>query len=368
MRILFYLGHPAQYHVLKYVIQYFYEKSEILVVYKSKELLDELIEVHNWPKINIHAKQRTKSNKLTIFMELVHREFEFLKVVKRFKPDIMVGSSLEIAHFGFFLRIPNFVMTDGDFNIDYYFTKLTYPFAKFILIPSGVDVNKYAFKTIFYNGYQKLASLHPNYFIPEYSRIQSLIGDSEKYFIIRTVKFGAHHDLAGARGISDEILRKLVSVLLTQGSVYISSERELPSDLKKYLFPESFQRKDIHHALYYAELFICDSQSMAVEAEILGVPTIRFNTWVGKVHVLNELENNYKLGYGIKPDREAELFDMVNTIINDSSISARHQKFRMKMLSEKIDVNAFFIWLFENYPKSIETLKNNPDYQARFIS
>ncbi|MDD4848019.1 MAG: hypothetical protein PHR53_04550 [Bacteroidales bacterium] len=39
---------------------------------------------------------------------------------------------------------------------------------------------------------------------------------------------------------------------------------------------------------------------------------------------------------------------------------------RQKMLADKIDVTAFFTWFIENYPKSKEMMKNNPDYQYRF--
>lgn len=368
MRMLFSLGHPAQFHVLKHVINYFHQNNQILVVYKSKDLLEELINRSDWPRINIQPRKRRKNNKLTMFFELIKREYAFFNVFRSFKPEIMVGSSVEIAHFGWIYNIPNFVMTDGDFNIDYYFMKLSYPFAKHILIPTGVDVNKYSYKTIFYWGYPKLAPLHPNVFIPNHDKVESLTRESSKFYIIRTVKFGAHHDIGGVKGISDELLRKLVSKLSEGGSVFISSERKLPDDLLNYRFPSNFAKEDIHHAIYYSSLLICDSQSMAVEAELLGVPTIRYNSWVGKVHVLNELENVYKLGYGIIPDSEDELFDLINKLLNDSSIRTVHQKNRSRMLSEKIDVNSFFIWLFENYPKSLEILKNNTDYQRRFIT
>ena len=36
------------------------------------------------------------------------------------------------------------------------------------------------------------------------------------------------------------------------------------------------------------------------------------------------------------------------------------------MLKEKIDVTDFMIWFIENYPKSVQTMKVNPDYQYKF--
>jgi hypothetical protein len=36
------------------------------------------------------------------------------------------------------------------------------------------------------------------------------------------------------------------------------------------------------------------------------------------------------------------------------------------MLSEKIDVTAFFTWFIENYPESQRIMQENPDYQRHF--
>ena len=38
-----------------------------------------------------------------------------------------------------------------------------------------------------------------------------------------------------------------------------------------------------------------------------------------------------------------------------------------KMLSEKVDVTKFIIWLIENYPASITKLKADPKYQGTFM-
>ena len=38
-----------------------------------------------------------------------------------------------------------------------------------------------------------------------------------------------------------------------------------------------------------------------------------------------------------------------------------------KMLHEKIDVTAFYVWFIENYPQSAKIMKENPDYQLRFL-
>jgi|TARA_B100001971_G_scaffold64348_1_gene59187 hypothetical protein len=37
-----------------------------------------------------------------------------------------------------------------------------------------------------------------------------------------------------------------------------------------------------------------------------------------------------------------------------------------KLFKEKIDLSTFSIWLIENYPKSVNFIKKNPDYQYNF--
>jgi hypothetical protein len=39
---------------------------------------------------------------------------------------------------------------------------------------------------------------------------------------------------------------------------------------------------------------------------------------------------------------------------------------RQKLINDTIDVSAFLIWLFENYPTSYQEFKNNPDIQKQF--
>ena len=36
------------------------------------------------------------------------------------------------------------------------------------------------------------------------------------------------------------------------------------------------------------------------------------------------------------------------------------------MLQDKIDVSSFFTWFLENYPASVEVMKENPEFQYSF--
>ena len=116
----------------------------------------------------------------------------------------------------------------------------------------------------------------------------------------------------------------------------------------------------------FATLYIGDSQTMAAEAGVLGTPFIRFNDFVGRIGYLKELEEKYKLGFGIKPVESSSLYFKIDELLSISDIKNKFQERRRKMLSGKIDVAAFMIWFIEDYPKSAKIMKENPDYQLRF--
>lgn len=113
-------------------------------------------------------------------------------------------------------------------------------------------------------------------------------------------------------------------------------------------------------------MLISDSQSMTMEAAMLGVPSIRFSDLAGRIGVLEELENKYGLTFGIKTSEPERLFQKIHELLGIPDLRQEWQRRREKMLSDKIDVTAFFVWFIENYPESYRIMKANPHYQYRF--
>ena len=175
----------------------------------------------------------------------------------------------------------------------------------------------------------------------------------------------AYHDIdSDVHGINTEIAQNLIDLLLPHGDVYITSERELEPQFEKYRL--QINPLDIHHVIAFAKLYIGDSQSMAVEAAMLGTPSLRFNDFAGKIGVLEELEHKYELTFAIPPSEPERLYAKVGELLSMPDLKETFQQRRQKMLSEKIDVTAFFTWFIENYPESRKIMKENPDYQWRF--
>jgi predicted glycosyltransferase len=277
----------------------------------------------------------------------------------------MVGTDYSITHVGKLLNIPSILLNEDDFEINKLFCRFSYPFSNCIISPTVCNVGKYQHKKINYQGYQKLSYLHPTVFEPDPGVVAKYISPEEKYFLIRFVSFSAGHDIEmNHGGLENMNIQDLINVLLPFGKVFISSESGLPVSLEQYKLKIDY--KDIHHILAFSTLFIADSQSMIVEAAMLGTPSIRFNSYVGKISVLDELEKKYGLTIGIHNSNPVKLMNQVKEMISNKNLKAEYKGKKEKMLHDKINVNLFLIWFIENYPESEDVMRKNPDYQYNF--
>lgn len=354
MKILFYFGHPAQYHFLKYSIKILRDKGHyITLVIKTKDILEDLLKENNEEFFNILPEGR-KEKKIQIFWGLIKRDFRLFRFVLKKRVDLLIGTDPSLSHVGWLLRIPVLTVLEDDSNVIPTLVKLTYPFTSYIITPKNVSVGKFINKQICYNGYMKLAYLHPLYFTPKDPQIR------QPYYLIRLSGLSAYHD-NGINGIDESLLDKVVSKLSKWGLIFISSEKLLPSKYSQYL--TTFKYSEMHHFLACAAMLISDSQSMSMEAAMLGVPSIRFSDFSGRISVLEELEHKYELTFGIPTSEPQILLDKIDELLSDNGLLETFQLRRKKMLSEKIDVTAFMVWLIEKFPNSIKNVKENPDYQ-----
>ena len=344
-RFLIYMGHPAHFHLFKNTILILREQNhEVEILIKKKDILEDLLRNNGWEYTNINPKGRGDS-KFAIALSLLKRDVEFFKVAKRFKPDLMIGTSAEITHIGKLLNIPSIVVNEDDAAIVPLFAKLAYPFASAVLAPNCCDCGKWESKKIGYESYHELAYLHPDHFTPDLSIVRKYIQE-EHYFILRFAKLNAHHDV-GRSGINLEIAKKIIELLSPKGRVYITSERELEKELEPYRI--AINPLHIHHAMAFADLYIGDSQTMAAEAAVLGTPSLRFNDFVGEIGYLEELEHRYGLTFGIRTNNLIGFFHKLNELLLDPDLKSTWTKRQNKMLAEKINLATYMAELFVKY-------------------
>lgn len=358
MRILIYLHHPAHFYLFKNVIVNLKNKGhDVKIVATKKDVLEDLLRSAGFDYKNYLPKGR-KDNKFSIALGLLEQDMKLFADCLTKRPDLLIGTSTEICHVGFALRIPNIFVNEDDADVVPLVGKIAHPFAKHLLAPDVCNTGSPG-NTISYRGYHELSYLHPDVFTPDKEVVKKYLNPDVPYFIMRFAKLTAHHD-AGIKGINKEIASRLLQMMRPFGNVYITSERELEPEFEPFRL--NIKPIDMHHIMAFSELFIGDSQTMSAESGVLGIPFIRFNGFVGRIGYLRDLEDNYQLGYGVRPENEELLYTTLNSLLNNKNKKAEWHARRKKMLSEKINVSEFITWLIENYPQSVQQHRKAPLY------
>ena len=366
MNILVQLSHPAHFHLYKNVVKDLIANgNKVLIVIKSKDILEDLLQNANLPYVNINQHTH-RGSKIGILWDMLVREWRIMRICRMHKIDLLTGSTPDIAHVGWFLHKWRVNVGEDDLHIIPAFDKIASPFVQCVLAPKTCNLGRIEYKTVHYPGFQKLAYLHPKQFTPNRGILATYnIDVNSPYFLIRFAKLNAHHDV-GVNGISREIANKIVEILAPIGRIYITSERPLEPEFEQYRL--NINPLDIHHVMAFATLYIGDSQSMAVEASMLGVPALRFNDFVGKkkIGVMEELEHVYGLTYGISSHEPQQLYDKIQELIAIPNLREEFQSRRQRMLDEKIDVTAFLTWFLENYPASAVQHAETDEFWKQF--
>lgn len=365
MKYLFYLGHPAHFHLFKNIINKLEAGGHtVSVLIKKKDILEELLQRCGMGYENILPKGR-RDTKGNIALGFLKRGWRLFRYCMTSRPDLLIGTSAEIGLVGAFLRIPSVNVNEDDAGVVPLYSKISYPWCNQILSPLACDNGKWASKTIQYEGYHELAYLHPDHFTPSRQPVNAILATQGPFFIIRFSRLAAYHD-AGMQGISNDLALKVIDILRPRGQVFISSERELCPELETYRI--RINPLDVHHVMAFASLYIGDSQTMAAEAGVLGTPFVRFNDFVGRIGYLNELEKKYQLGFGIKSSNPERLLSTIEQLVNTGNLKVTYEERKTAMLREKIDVAKFMMWFFEEYPDSVRVMREQPEYHYRFRS
>lgn len=364
-KYLFSLGHPAHFHMFKHTIHALMDAGhKVIVVIRPKDVLEQLCinDGLEYLKVGIRPD---KGGKLVRAMIVMQRTVEIASIVRKERPCMLIGSDGVMAYLGTIFHTPSFEFFDDDYDIIKLYAWVFFPFYSDLVCPNVTNAGRWTKKKTGYEGYQKLSYLHPNVFTPNKKVVEKYFPVDKPYFLLRLAKLNAHHD-GGIGGINTNVGQHLIDMLQPHGDVYITSERPLEPQFEKYRL--HINPSDIHHVMAFAQMYIGDSQSMAVESAMLGTPSMRFNDFAGKISVLEELEHKYQLTFAIPPSEPERLYAKVDELLSLPNLHDIFQQRRQKMLFEKIDVSAFFSWFIGNYPESRRTMHFNPDFQKRFLN
>jgi predicted glycosyltransferase len=365
MKYLFYLAHPAHFHLFRNTIKQLSDKGhDIRITIKAKDVLQRLLEESGMPFINIAEKERGES-RLGVAKAFATRTRAHWEIARTFRPDLFISTSAEFAPFGKLLGIKSIAVFEDDLEIFPVYSRVFVPFLSHQLCPESCSAARWNNhpKTIKYKANQELAYLRPAYFNPDISVTENIFDAEKPNFFIRFAKLTAWHD-ENKTGITDELALKIINTLTPYGKVHLSSERPLPESLEPYRV--RIRASDILHVLSRADLYIGDSQTMTAEAAVLGTPAIRFNDFVGKLGYLEELEHRFGLTIGIPTHEPERLIKTISELASRKNLKNEWKEKRKRMLSETIDPTRFMTWFFDHYPNSATELKNNPQIQEQF--
>ena len=360
MNILIDIVHPAHVHLLRNFYKEMIARGhKVVMTCKHIPSAMQLLEMYGIPYIYLGEK---KDNIALKALEQVWYNMKLLRIAQREKCTIAVGSSITLAHIAalskwspFRKRINAILLDDDDDEVEPLYAKYGHPFADVVLSPQ--DTPRVTMKVVYYPAYHELAYLHPKRFTPDpsvlddagiyYERdVKGNVVNVEPYFVMRFNAFKAHHD-EGAHGLSIEGKRRLVQLLSQHGRVFITTEREIDEEFRPYQL--KLPQEQVHSLMYFATMFVGDSQTMTSEAAVLGTPAVKCNSFAGRLSVPNELEQKYELCYAFLPEEEEAFFAKMEELLAMPHLKDEWQKRRERMLREKIDVTEFLTHFIEKF-------------------
>ncbi len=356
MKILIDIGHPAHVHYFKNFIWIMQQKDhEICVTARNKEVAFDLLN-----KYNISYNKRGKGAKSIIgkVLYLLKAVFIIYRRARKFKPDILLSfASPYAAMVSWVMRKPHIAFDDTEHAK--FEQKFFIPFSKVVFTPSCFYKNLGS-KQIYFKGYMELCYLHPNYSKQDSSILNQLgLLKAQKYVLIRFVSWNASHDI-GQKGMNVDFKNNLVHEISKYAHIFISSEAELPNNLKQYQIKISPEK--MHDVISGAELYIGEGGTMASESAVLGIPTI----YVNSLPLMGYLKEEQEAGLLFHHTNSDGVLEKAKELLNMPNLKEEFQIRRLKMLIDKIDVTAFMVWFIENYPESVNIMKTDPEYQNKF--
>lgn len=355
MKILIDVNHPAHIHYFKNLIWILTNNGhEILVISREKEVTIDLLEKYQFRYLNRGKGRKNVIGKLIYLISAVAFDY---RQAKKFKPDLFLSfGSMYAAQAAKLIGKPHIALDDTEHAK--FQQLLTNPFCDVILTPFCFQAD-FGKKQIRFNSFMELAYLHPKYFSPNQDIYQLLkIETNQKYALLRFVSWDASHDI-GQSGLTFKLKNEIITLLSKTMTVFISSERKLPDELKKYEIHIPPDR--MHDVLSFAEVYIGEGATMASECVMLGTPAFYINSLNAGTLIEQE---KYGLLFSFR--NTDGIISQLKDFMTKETIKDTFQIRRLKMLEDMIDLTAFLVWFIENYPKSKEKLKNNPDFQSTF--
>ena len=332
MKYCFDLLHPAHFHLFKNLIAHLKADPahEVYIFVRAKDVMLDLLKEKGWDYTLSGAK--ASDNK---FLALFKHFIGYYKFVRKKKIDFHVGSSVVIGAVARIVGGRSTSWVEDDVSI--------IPQWKWANLPTHVQIKPSCLsfencrRDVYHNSYHEFAYLHPGNFTPDRKVLDKYGLREKEYVIARFSALMAYHDV-NEKGIPKELWAK-IEKLISGFQIVKSMELAKSHQIAPW---------DMHHVLAFAKMIISDSQTMTIEGSVLGIPSVRINTFIGKSKLIEELEQKYKLAIGILPDKEELILRTIEDIVKNPDTEKVWAERRAVLLADKIDLNR---WMIEYYDK-----------------
>lgn len=365
MNILIVSAHPAQVHGFRHLREELIRGGHtVFWATTKKDIAIDLLEQYGIGYFLIEKAPKSFFGRVVSMLLNLFRLIPYIRrnkidmVIDRYEPFITVAAWLT--------RTPHICEADTE-----HAAVKCAPFIKMCNAALYPDCfyEKITGDMLYFPGNIEIHYLHPKRFTPK--PVWDLLGIEKgtRYAIVRFVKWDAWHDTQLVGGFTMDQKRELIARLSKHLRVFISSESELPADLEQYRIQIPIER--MHDVQAAAALFVGESATMASESVVLGTPAVYIDE-VGRGYTDEEAREGLLWMFRPVPNRKAlkecepswisggveeciaRAEEIASPDFDTASYAERHQAW----LSTKIDCTAFLTWFIEQYPKSIEEVRN----------
>jgi len=284
MKYLVFTNTPAHVHLYRNAVTELRAAGhDVLVLARDYGCTVDLLE---WYDLPYSVYGRCGTSKYSLVRNLPGQYARIFRTVLSYEPDLVFGMGGYAAHAGAVSRSKTILLLDSEpTGLDHL---VSTPFAHAVLTPAAFRKDLGSDHYVF-DGFKESAYLHPETFTPNPSVRDRLGVGDDRYVVVRFNAFGSHHDV-GEHGFGPAERRRLLDRLADHATVLVSDEGgdldldSLPAE------PFDVHPALMHDALAEAALLVADTQTIVTEAALLGTPTIRSNSFVGKSDMGNFVE------------------------------------------------------------------------------
>ena len=338
MKVMLSIDHPAWAHQFHNIVRALCSRGDsvrTLAIDKDGDL--KLLEHYGIPyELCAHSTGKNIVEKGWLFFAMcINHTWHAL----RYQPDILIGrASPMMAVAAWVARKPHLIYEDTE--VSKFSLNICKRLSTKILTPRTflTDLGRVQERV---DTYKELFYLHPSVFTPDRQRLRDAgFNPDEPYILVRFVAWNASHDV-GKKGLNDADKLALVKRLSKRARVYVSAEGQMPPELEPYKLATPYEL--IHHVLAFARLVYSEGATMASEAVVLGTHALYINAIVSGS--TREQCERYHLmyNYNTGDDRYDRATEQAEKLLDDPELEALGHEKQQKLLSEKVDINAYYL-------------------------